>query len=62
MFEAVSFIQLSKVRSGRMGPYPRIFGLSKGHVEAKTRNGSGIRDPQFELLQIELMRTDRMTS
>ena len=30
-----------------------------GHFEVKLSHGSGIVDPQFEILQVESMRTDR---
>ena len=31
------------------------------HVEVKISNDSGIWDPHFEILQIEIMRTDYMS-
>ena len=31
----------------------------KGHLEVTISEGSGIRDPQFEVLRIEIVRTDR---
>ena len=30
--------------------------------EVKMSNGSGVRDPQFEMLRVEIVRTDRITS
>ena len=31
----------------------------KGHFEGNQSNGSGLREPQFEVLRIEIMRTGR---
>ena len=45
-----------------MGPDPGRFEPSKGISEANISNGSGIRDPQFEILRVEVMRTDRIRS
>ena len=42
-----------------MGPALGRIWTSKGHSHAKISNGSGIRDPQIEMLRIEIMRTDR---
>ena len=46
-----------------MGPVPGRFELSKGTLEMKMTmipsHGAGIRDPRLELLQVEVMRTDR---
>jgi len=32
----------------------------KGHVEVRISKGSGIWDPQFEIMRIEIMKTDRI--
>ena len=42
-----------------MGPAPWRYRTFKGHVEVNISNGSGIGDPQIEMLQIEITRTDR---
>ena len=39
------------------GPSPWDIWTFKGHFEATISNGAGIRDPQFEIVQIESMRT-----
>ena len=41
------------------GPSPWDILTFKGHFEGKISNGSGIRYPQFEIVRIEIMRTDR---
>ena len=56
--EVYDYGQFSKVKSGKMGSAPGRFELSK-HVEVRIRNGSGIRDPPFEIWQIQIMRTGR---
>ena len=38
---------------------PLAFLNFQGRFEVHTSNGSGIWDPQFEILRIETMRTDR---
>ena len=54
--------QFSKAQSRKLGLAPGRFELSKGmlNVEVWTSSGSGIRDSQFEMLRIEIMRTDRV--
>ena len=43
--------QLSEVSFCRNGPSPWELCTFKGHLEVKISNGSGIWDPQFEILQ-----------
>ena len=50
--------QFSKARSEKTGPDPGGFRAFKGHFEVSISNGSGIRDPQFGILRIEIVRTD----
>ena len=40
-------------------PIPWEIWTLKGHFEVRILNGSGIWDPQIEILQIVIMRTDR---
>ena len=47
--------------AGNMGPAPGRFELVKGRAEVNISNASGIWDPQSEMLQIEIARTDRMS-
>ena len=42
-----------------MGPDPGRFETAKGYFAAKISNGSGIRDPQYGIIQIEIMTTER---
>ena len=42
----------------RNGPRPWEIWTFRGHFEVRPSNGSGIWDPQFEFLRIELMKTD----
>ena len=43
----------------RSGPRPWEIWTFKGHFEVTISNGSGIWDPQIEIVWMEIMRTDR---
>ena len=44
------------------GPSPWEIQTFQGQVEVKIGNGSGIRDPQLEIMQVGIMRADRRRS
>ena len=50
---------LNNHQSGKIGPAPGRFELSEGSLALACAIWSGIRNPQLEVLRIELMRTDR---
>ena len=50
--------QFSKARSGQVGPDPGRFELSEGISKRARATILGFWDPKFELMRIELVRTD----